>query len=168
MTPHQSTETPIPEDDGEAALAALEEEDRKLGNVTGFLSGESTTVRSADELVTVEFDGWGEVVGIAFDGVEYLELTAAEFGEVLVETIRDGRARCVRKLIDELGEELLPGVDFAELEARERVEKPVHPPVEEDRGDGVLGRSITPVEEVRQRFPKGSSLAVQCDDGFTW
>lgn len=172
MTAERSVETGSPEEDGTAAaLAALEEEERRLGGVTAFLSGESTIVRSGNQLLTVEFDGWGEVVEIAFDGVGYLGMTAAEFGQVLVETIRDGRARCVRKLVDALGEELLPGVDFAErandrVAVRESVEKQGRPPAEDGIGDGVLGRSIAPAEEVRQRFPKASSLTVHDDEGF--
>lgn len=110
-----STEYRTVDEATEAALASLEHEQRKLAEVTRTMSEETTTVRSKDRSLTIDFDGRGEVTGITFPGAKYRTMAPAELSHLLVETIAAGRAQCVRKLAEVVGEDLLPGVNFADL-----------------------------------------------------
>ncbi|WP_394617272.1 YbaB/EbfC family DNA-binding protein [Lentzea sp. JNUCC 0626] len=133
------------ENANEDALASFERERRKLADVTKKLAEEITEVRSKDRSLTVEFDGRGEITAINFHGAKYRSMPPAEFSHVLLETIRVGRAQCVQKLTESIGEDILPGVSFADLasgklDANEILDKVVSPLLGDGYGDGILGR----------------------------
>lgn len=133
------------EEANEAALASLEREQRKLAEVTKTMSEGSTTVRAKDRSLTIDFDGRGEITAINFQGTKYRGMAPAELSHVLLETIRTGRAQCLQKLTEVMGQDLLPGVNFGDLasgkmNAEEILEKVVSPFLGDSYGDGILGR----------------------------
>lgn len=133
------------EEANEAALASLDREQRKLSDITKTLSEAVTTVKAKDRSLTVDFDGRGEITAITFQGSKYRNMAPAELSHVLLETIRIGRAECVQKLTEAMGQDLLPGVNFSDLasgklNAEEILEKVVSPFLGDSYGDGILGR----------------------------
>lgn len=129
----------------EAALDALAHEQRKLETFSQQMVENTTTTRSKDRSFTIDFDGRGEVTGITFHGTQYRTMAPAEFSHLLVETIRTGRAECLRKLSEVVGEELLPGVSFTDLASGklrpdEIFDKVVAPLAGEGFDGGLLGR----------------------------
>ena len=63
-----------------------------------------------------------------------------------METLRAGRAQCLQKVADAMGEDFLPGISFADLatgkmDAEDIFSKLVSPFLGDDAGDGILGRS---------------------------
>ncbi|GAA3440167.1 YbaB/EbfC family nucleoid-associated protein [Kutzneria kofuensis] len=130
----------------EAALAALEREQTKLAELTKVIEEENVTVRSKDRSLSMTFDGRGELTNISFNGVKYRSMAPAELAHLLVETIRSGRAQCVRKMADVMGESIVPGIDFTELATgkvnpMDVFEKLISPFVGDDFGSGVVGRA---------------------------
>lgn len=130
----------------EAALASLDHEHRKLIDVTNMIDEASTTVRSKDRSVSMDFDGRGEVTAITFHGTKYRGMAPAELSHVLLTTIREGRAQCVQKVAEAMGDDFLPGVSYADLvtgkmDAEDVFQKLVSPFLGEDAADGILGRS---------------------------
>ncbi len=133
------------EEANEAALASLEREQRKLADITKTMAEEATSVKAKDRSLTVDFDGRGEITAIAFHGTKYRNMAPAELSHVLLDTIRTGRAQCVQKLTEAMGQDILPGVNFADLatgkmNADEILEKVVSPFLGDAYGDGILGR----------------------------
>lgn len=134
------------EEAGEAALSALDREHRKLTDVTNMIDEESTSVRSKDRSVSMDFDGRGEITAITFHGTKYRGMAPAELSHLLLETIRAGRAQCMQKVADAMGEDFLPGISFADLatgkmDAEDIFQKLVSPFLGDEAGDGILGRS---------------------------
>lgn len=130
----------------EAALASLDREHQKLTEVTNMIDQESTTVRSKDRSVSMDFDGRGEVTAITFHGTKYRGMAPAELSHLLVETIRAGRAQCMQKVADAMGEDFLPGISFTDLatgkmDAEDIFQKLVSPFLGDEAADGILGRS---------------------------
>ncbi|EWM19092.1 YbaB/EbfC family nucleoid-associated protein [Kutzneria sp. 744] len=128
----------------EAALAALEREQRKLADVTRVIDEETVTVRAKDRSLSITLDGRGEVTNIAFNGTKYRAMAPAELAHLLVETIRAGRAQCVQKMTAAMGQPALPDIDFAELASgnlnpMEVFDKLITPFLGEDFG-GIVGR----------------------------
>jgi DNA-binding protein YbaB len=135
------------EEANEAALASLEREQRKLADVTKAMDEATTTVKAKDRSLTVDFDGRGEITAISFHGTKYRNMAPAELSHVLLETIRTGRAQCVQKLTEAMGQDLLPGVNFADLasgrmKADEIMEKVISPFLGDSYGDGIIGRKL--------------------------
>jgi hypothetical protein len=129
----------------DAALAALDREHRKLLDVTTAINEASTTVKSKDRSISMDFDGRGEITGITFHGSKYRSMAPAELSHVLLETIRAGRDECMQKMAAAMGGELLPGINFADMaagkvDAEEVFQKLVSPFLGDDLGDGILGR----------------------------
>jgi DNA-binding protein YbaB len=129
----------------EAALAALEREQRKLAEVTRVINEETVTVRAKDRSLTVTLDGRGEVTNIGFNGVKYRSMAPAELSHLLVETIRTGRAQCAQKMAEVMGQSPLPDIDFAELASgkvnpMEVFDQIITPFLDEDFAGGIVGR----------------------------
>jgi hypothetical protein len=130
----------------EAALSSLDRERQKLTEVTNMIDEESTTVRSKDRSVSMDFDGRGEITAITFHGTKYRTMAPAELSHLLLETIRAGRAQCLQKVADAMGEDFLPGISFADLatgkmDAEDIFQKLVSPFLGDEAADGILGRS---------------------------
>ena len=134
------------EEASDAALAALDREHSKLIDVTNMIDEESTSVRSKDRSLSMDFDGRGEITGITFHGTKYRGMAPAELSHVLLETIRTGRAQCMQKMADAMGDDFLPGISFADLvtgkiDAEDMFQKLVSPFLGDEAADGILGRS---------------------------
>jgi YbaB/EbfC DNA-binding family protein len=130
----------------EAALAALDAEERKLAELEKTMETETTTVRSKGRQLSMTFDGRGELTEITFHGAKYRTMAPAELAHTLVETLREGRAQSMAKLNSHLGSSLLPGVDFGQLAsgkvgAKDIFDQLFSPILNEFVGDGVLGRA---------------------------
>lgn len=130
----------------EAALSSLDREHRKLTEVTNMINETSTSVRSKDRSVSMDFDGRGEITAITFHGSKYRSMAPAELSHLLLETIREGRAQCLQKMADAMGEDFLPGISFADLTtgkmgAEDIFQKLVSPFLGDEAADGILGRS---------------------------
>jgi hypothetical protein len=130
----------------EAALSSLDREHQKLTEVTNMIDEESTTVRSKDRSVSMDFDGRGEITAITFHGTKYRTMAPAELSHMLLDTIRAGRAQCMQKVADAMGEDFLPGISFADLatgkmDAEDIFQKLVSPFLGDEAADGILGRS---------------------------
>jgi DNA-binding protein YbaB len=133
------------DDASEAAMAALEREQRKLANLTKVIDEETVTVRAKDRSLAITLDGRGEVTNIAFNGTKYRTMAPAELAHLLVETIRTGRAQCAQKLTEAMGQPQLPGIDFSELASgkvnpMEVFDKLITPFLDENFTDGIVGR----------------------------
>jgi hypothetical protein len=98
----------------EAALAALDAEERKLADLERTMAEETTTVRAKGRQLSMTFDGRGELTGVTFHGTRYRSIAPAELAHVLVETFREGRAQSMAKLNSFMGSSMLPNVDFTQ------------------------------------------------------
>ena len=130
----------------EAALADFEREHRRIAEVNNAINEASTTMRAKDRSLSIDFDGRGEVTAITFHGTKYRSMAPAELAHVLLETIRAGRTECVRKMSEAMGDDFLPGINFADLasgklDSEDVFQKLVEPFVSDDVAEGILGRS---------------------------
>jgi DNA-binding protein YbaB len=141
----------------EAALAAMEAEQRKLRDMEQKIAEETTTVRSKDRSLSMTFDGRGELTGLKFHDTAYRSMAPAQLANTIVETLNTGRAQCMEKLNGLVGGEVMPGVDFMGLasgktSASEIFDSLMAPIWDEavDSG-GVLGRSVQDKDERGRR-----------------
>ncbi|MGW4210506.1 hypothetical protein ACWEIJ_21125 [Lentzea sp. NPDC004789] len=143
------------EEANEAAMASVEREQRKISELTRQMEENTTTVRSKDRSFTIDFDGRGEITGFNFVGTKYRTMAPAEFSHLLVQTIKAGKALCMQKLADSMGDEVLPGVTFTDLASgnlsvEEVFEKVVSPFLGEEYSDGILGRPAAGEKEEKR------------------
>jgi hypothetical protein len=136
----------------EAALAALDAEERKLADLERTMAEETTTVRAKGRQLSMTFDGRGELTGVTFHGTRYRSIAPAELAHVLVETFREGRAQSMAKLNSFMGSSMLPNVDFTQLasgktSAKDIFDQLFSPLLNEFVGDGVLGRTTRDKED---------------------
>ncbi|MDT7783365.1 MAG: hypothetical protein QOF58_1784 [Pseudonocardiales bacterium] len=130
----------------EAALADFEREHRRIAEVNTTIAEASTTTRAKDRSLSIDFDGRGEITAITFHGTKYRSMAPTELAHVLLETIRAGRAECVRKMSEAMGDDFLPGISFADLasgklDSEDVFQKLVEPFIGDGVGEGILGRS---------------------------
>lgn len=97
------------------ALATMEDERRKLGELGKLWNEERTTVRAKDQSFAMTFDGRGELVDLAFNGDRYRGLAPAQLASMFIETLQRGRAQSMEKVTDLMGMTAVPGIDFAGL-----------------------------------------------------
>ncbi|SDY07115.1 hypothetical protein SAMN05421504_104412 [Amycolatopsis xylanica] len=97
------------------ALATMEDERRKLGELGKLWKEERTTVRAKDQSLAMTFDGRGELVDLVFNGDRYRGLAPAQLASVLVETLQRGRAQSMEKMTELMGMTAVPGLDLAGL-----------------------------------------------------
>ena len=113
MTDPNPGGTPRPFQDLDAALAALEEEQRKLAEISRVRQQETTTVQARDHSLEMTFDGSGELAELKFNGTKYRSMAPAQLASVIVETLQVGRAQSTAKMTDLMSADLLPGLDLA-------------------------------------------------------
>ncbi|MCX2731502.1 YbaB/EbfC family DNA-binding protein [Saccharopolyspora sp. NFXS83] len=101
--------------DLDAAMAALEEEQRKLAEISQVRQNETTTVQAKDRSLEMIFDGGGELAELKFNGTKYRNMAPAQLAHVIVETLQQGRAQSMAKMTDLMGSDVLPGIDLAGL-----------------------------------------------------
>jgi DNA-binding protein YbaB len=102
------------------ALAELEEQRRKLTEMQRAMTTTTTKVHARDRLLTVTFDGRGDVTKIEFDGFRYRKLAPGELGKLIVDTIAAGRRQAIEKIGAMMGGDPLPGVSFTDLATNAR------------------------------------------------
>ena len=73
--------------DLEAAMAALEQEQRKLAEIGEVRENETTTVQAKDRSLEMTFDGSGELSELKFNGTKYRNMAPAQLAHVIVETL---------------------------------------------------------------------------------
>ncbi|MCA1191282.1 MULTISPECIES: YbaB/EbfC family nucleoid-associated protein [unclassified Saccharopolyspora] len=103
--------------DLEAAMAALEQEQRKLAEISEVRENETTTVQAKDRSLEMTFDGSGELSELKFNGTKYRSMAPAQLAHVIVETLQQGRAQAMAKMTDLMGSDALPGIDLAGIAA---------------------------------------------------
>ena len=101
----------------DTALAMLEEEQRKLADVQRRMKEASTTVESANKMLTAKFDGRGELVSLTFKNTKYRSMAPAELATAITETVRSGRKQALHKVGDLMGGDVLPGISFSDVMA---------------------------------------------------
>jgi hypothetical protein len=97
------------------AMATLEAERRKLGELGKLWEEGRTTVRAKDQAFSMTFDGHGELIELVFNTSKYRTLAPAQLASSLVETLQRGRAQSMEKVNEVMGRREVHGVDFANL-----------------------------------------------------
>ena len=120
------------------AVAAFEEKQRDLDEFQKKLDAASVSVDSQKKVVTVTVDGHGEISDLKFNNTAYRSMAPAELTTMLLDTIRRARAKSLEQVQELMGDDLVPGLDIAELNSGHA-----------DLG-GVLGKLAEPaLERVR-------------------
>lgn len=101
-----------PSGTAENALAKVAEETRKLGELGKHWDEATTTVRARDHSVEMTFDGRGELVDLVFNAAKYRAMPPAKLAQVIIETLREGRAQAQRKTNELMGFGDIPGLDL--------------------------------------------------------
>lgn len=133
-------------DAADAAIREFEREQRRLQELHQKMDSESTVVQAKDHSLALTFDGRGELTGMKFIGGKFRSMAPAKLARVIVETMQAGRAQCIEKLTEGMGERL-PGVSFADLargkvnpaEVLDSLLRPIFAELG-DRADGVFAR----------------------------
>ncbi|WP_433388601.1 YbaB/EbfC family nucleoid-associated protein [Micromonospora sp. KLBMP9576] len=101
----------------EQAFAMLAEEQSKLVEFQRRMNEATTTVESANKVMTATFDGRGELVRMVFNNTRYRTMAPAELASLLLETLQRGRGQAFAKISEMAGREALPGMSFGDLAA---------------------------------------------------
>ncbi|MFL6119322.1 YbaB/EbfC family nucleoid-associated protein [Actinophytocola sp.] len=96
----------------DAAYAMFENESRKLGELGRHWDEASTTVRAKDHSLEMTFDGRGELVDLVFNSSKYRAMPPAQLAQVIIETLRQGRAQAQQKMTELMGVPDIPGLDL--------------------------------------------------------
>lgn len=96
----------------ESAMAMLKNETRKLAELGKHWDEASTTVRAKDHSLEMTFDGRGELTDLVFNSSKYRKLPPAQLAQVIVETLRAGRAEAQQKVSELMGSADIPGLDL--------------------------------------------------------
>jgi DNA-binding protein YbaB len=101
--------------DLDAALAGLAEERRKIAELQQKVNATSTVVHSKDRLLSMTFNGQGELEKLTFNGTRYRRMPATELASVIKETLTAGRNEAMGKIGQIMGSDVLPGVKFEDM-----------------------------------------------------
>jgi DNA-binding protein YbaB len=96
----------------DAAMAMFENESRKLADLGKHWDEASTTVRAKDHSLEMTFDGRGELVDLVFNSSKYRAMPPAQLAQVIIETLRAGRAEAQQKMAELMGVPDIPGLDL--------------------------------------------------------
>jgi DNA-binding protein YbaB len=99
----------------EAALATLATEQRKLAAFQEQVGRTTTVVHSKDRMLTMTFNGRGELDKLTLNDSRYREMAPVELAKIFMETLAAGRREAVQKLGGLMGSDPLPGVSFTDL-----------------------------------------------------
>ncbi|MGW5578514.1 YbaB/EbfC family nucleoid-associated protein [Micromonospora chokoriensis] len=108
---------PLGRADMETALAMMVEEQRKLADLQRRIGQASTTVDSANRMVTATFDGRGELTRLVFNNSKYRTMAPTELATILTDVLKRGRGQAIDGLSAMAGGEIVPGVSFGDLSA---------------------------------------------------
>ncbi|MEV7043713.1 YbaB/EbfC family DNA-binding protein [Amycolatopsis sp. NPDC051061] len=100
----------------EEALAALERERQKIGKLSEMWREGRTTIRAKDQSLSMTFDGRGELIELVFNESKYRSLAPAQLANVVLETLRRGKAECMAKMSEVMGTGG-SGIDYGEVAA---------------------------------------------------
>jgi len=101
--------------DLEGAVETFELEQEKLRQFQRALDEAKTVVRSKDRMLSVTFDGRGELTAVKFHSEKYRQMAPAELANALVQVFAEGRAKAMATMAELDGAPRIPGLDFAEL-----------------------------------------------------
>ena len=101
----------------ETMFALLGEEQRKLAEFQRRMNEASTTVESANKMLTATFDGRGELVRFTVNNTKYRTMAPNELADMLLDVVRRGRTQAFGKIDAMAGGDVLPGVNFGDLAA---------------------------------------------------
>jgi DNA-binding protein YbaB len=101
--------------DLDGALAGLAEERRRIKELQETVAETSTVVHSKDRMLSVTFNGRGELDKLTFSGTRYRRVAPTELAKVITETLAAGRNQAMEKLGGMMGSEVLPGVKFEDM-----------------------------------------------------
>ncbi|MEA2687133.1 MAG: hypothetical protein QOE93_2328 [Actinomycetota bacterium] len=99
----------------EEAMAKLDVERRKIGELGKVWEEGRTTVRAKDQSLSMTFDGRGELVELVFNASKYRTLAPAQLASTIVETLQRGRSESMEKMNNVMGAPDIPGMDIAGL-----------------------------------------------------
>jgi hypothetical protein len=94
------------------ALAALEEERRKVGERATAQSEQRTTVQAKGRAFSMTFDGRGDLVDLTFHGTKFRTMSPAELSALIVATFQQGRLEAIEKMAAAMDSPSLAGVDL--------------------------------------------------------
>jgi hypothetical protein len=94
------------------AWAHFEAATRKLAELGRHWDEASTTVRAKDHSLEMTFDGRGELVDLVFNASKYRALAPVQLAQVVIETLRQGRAQAQQKMAELTGPAGIPGLDL--------------------------------------------------------
>jgi len=97
------------------AIATLEAERRKIGELGKVWDEERTTVRAKDQSFSMTFDGRGELIELVFNTSKYRTLAPAKLASGIVETLQRGRAESMEKVNKVMGKSSIAGMDLQGL-----------------------------------------------------
>src|SRR6476469_2041394 len=104
-----------PERAMESAMAMFENASRKLADLGQHWDEASTTVRAKDHSLEMTFDGRGELVDLVFNSSKYRAMPPAQLAQVIIETLRGGRAAAQQKMSELMGIPEVAGMDLQGL-----------------------------------------------------
>ncbi|RSN39950.1 hypothetical protein DMC64_37030 [Amycolatopsis sp. WAC 04197] len=136
----------------EKALADLNAEREKLTELSRVWKEETTTVKAKDQSLSMTFDGRGDLVDLVFNESKYRAMPPAQLASVILETLRNGRAKSLERMNEIMGlGESKGGLDLAafaagELDAEQIMESLMGPMYEkmDEFGVEMPGRHETP------------------------
>jgi hypothetical protein len=92
----------------EQAMAELERQKKALSGFAAQATGRETEVTSHNRLVRATVDSRGDLVALKFLSTTYRSMAGAEFGHLIVDTVREARGKAKDEALD-LFASLVPG-----------------------------------------------------------
>ncbi|OXM54006.1 hypothetical protein CFP71_20460 [Amycolatopsis thailandensis] len=139
----------------EKAMADLNAEREKLTELSRVWKEERTTIKAKDQSLSMTFDGRGDLVELVFNESKYRAMPPAQLASVILETLRNGRAKSLERMNEIMGVGgSQDGIDLAafatgELDAEKIMESLMGPMYEkmDEFGVEMPGRRETPRRE---------------------
>jgi hypothetical protein len=94
------------------AMATLDEERRKISEMTTAQAEQRTTVQGKGRAFSMTFDGRGDLVDMAFQGTKFRSMAPAELSSSIVATFQQGRLEAIEKMAASMQTPSLAGVDL--------------------------------------------------------
>jgi DNA-binding protein YbaB len=101
----------------EAMFQMLADEQRKLAEFQQKMNEAKTVVESSNKMITLTFDGRGELIDLAFNNSKFRSMAPKELAAMVMETLKRGRAAAFGKIDEMTPGEPLPGIKFGDLAA---------------------------------------------------
>jgi hypothetical protein len=100
----------------DAAMVEFEEQRRLLGQFQAQSSEVSTVVHSRDRVLTLSFDGQGDLVKAVVNSEKYRTMAPAEVAAMFMDTFTSGRGQALARMSEMFGgKEIAGGVSVGDL-----------------------------------------------------